>query len=454
MKVQGHYDVAVIGGGFSGVATVANIVRDTQHKLSIAVISRDPQGMFGPAYSTPRMEHLLNVHAKGMGLFADNHMHFYEWTQKNGITATPDDYLPRPVYGRYLKSVLDDTKALAREKGITLDWFQGEVEDIHDFDDHMVLLSGGDMIGAHSIVLAIGNSLKANTAENDGNVIGNPWHYDFSKLAGKKRAAIIGSGLTAADTIISILDSKWEGEMICYSGSALLPLSHLTAYDASARLAYDGGRFITTRLSHILQELRKEARKKERDWRYVVDSLRPLTQDIWRSLSETDKRRLTGRYFTLWNVHRHRYATPISRRIDDAIARGQLKMVKARISTVADAGNGATLELRGGRQESFDIAFQCTGVNYKIASNPLLKKLVDKGMLKPVSLEDGVRAYDNFTVYRRKPNMIYALGAPLFGTLFETTAVPELREEAKIIAETIVKSVSAARQSHALAASV
>jgi uncharacterized NAD(P)/FAD-binding protein YdhS len=444
---MGWYDIAIVGGGFSGVATIANIVRDAKKPVAIAVVSRDPRGVFGPAYATPRDEHLLNVPAANMGLFANNPRHFYEWVAAEGITAAPGDYLPRKLYARYLQSVLDATRDVAREKGIRFDWFQGEAEDIEDHAKYLSLRSGGDSIDARVVVLAIGNALHK---EDNSPVIDQPWKFDFKTLSpAQKKIALIGSGLTAADIIISILDAGWQGEITCYSGHAVLPRAHLEGYDVAKRVALPPDQYISQRLSAIMQALRREIKSDAREWHYVIDSLRPLTQDIWRSLSATDRERLVKKYFTLWNIHRHRCAPHIAERIAAARQSGQLKMVKARVVSAAQGRSGIKMELQtktgAATAEGFDLAFRCTGVDYKTENNPLLKNIIAKGLAKPSGNEYGIRASDNMLVYRDRPCEIYALGAPLFGALFETTAVPELRTQAKLISDAFLEDSIASK---------
>ncbi|MCC7037614.1 MAG: FAD/NAD(P)-binding protein [Alphaproteobacteria bacterium] len=444
---MGWYDIAIVGGGFSGVATIANIVRDAAKPIAIAVVSRDARGVFGPAYATPRDEHLLNVPAANMGLFADNPRHFYEWTQAQGITAAPGDYLPRRLYAQYLQSVLDAAQAAARDKGIRIGWFQGEAEDIEDHAEYLSVRSGGDGIDARVVVLAIGNALHKGDA---GPAIDQPWKFDFKTLSpAQKKIALIGSGLTAADIIISILDTGWQGDITCYSGHAALPRAHLAGYDADKRVALPPDQYISQRLSGIMQALRREIKSGAREWHYIIDSLRPLTQDIWRSLSATDRERLVKKYFTLWNIHRHRYAPHIAARIDAAQAGGQLKMVKARVASAAQTPDGVALELatKDGVETAagFDLVFRCTGVDYKTAHNPLLKNIIAKGLAKPPGNDYGIRASDNMLVYRDRPCAMYALGAPLFGALFETTAVPELRLQAKLISDSFLEDSIASK---------
>jgi len=441
---QSRYDIAIIGGGFSGLAVLANLAKELTRPMRIAVISREPAGVFGPAYSTPRAEHLLNVRASAMGLYADDHGHFLKWAQGAGHDAKPGDYLPRPLYGQYLASILADTKALAAERGIPLDFFQGEVDDVADEDEYLEIRSGRDVIPARYVVLAIGNSLKAQEDSVQG-LVNNPWHYDFAALKGKSSVAIIGSGLTAADTIVSILRSGWQGKMSCFSGTGLLPRAHVPAYDATRVPKADGGRFLNKRLSQIMREIRKDVKAGAAEWQYVIDSLRPLTQDLWRSLSPTDRARLVEKYFTLWNVHRHRYAASISNEIDAAISSGQLTLEKAKCRDVSPVARGVSIELHTRnappRREVFDIAFNCVGVNYKIDTNPLLKKMAESGMLKRANNPYGVAASDNFVAARKMGGMVHVFGTPLFGQLFETTAVPELRAQAAAVAKSIISTL-------------
>lgn len=441
---QSRYDIAIIGGGFSGLAVLANLVKALTRPMRIAVVSREPAGVFGPAYSTPRAEHLLNVRASAMGLYADDHGHFLKWAQDNGHNAKAGDYMPRPLYGQYLASVLAETKAAAAERNIPLDFFQGEVDDVADEDEYLEIRSGSDIIAARYVVLAIGNSLKAQEDKVAG-LVNNPWHYDFSALKDKSSVAIIGSGLTAADTIVSILRSGWQGKMACFSGTGLLPRAHLPEYDAARVPKVDGSRFLNQRLSRIMLEIRKDVKTAGVEWQYVIDSLRPLTQDLWRSLGATDKTRLAEKYFTLWNVHRHRYAASISDEIDAAIASGQLTLEKAKCRDVSPIDGGVSIELhtrnKPPRRETFDIAFNCVGVNYKIDNNPLLKKMTESGMLKRASNPYGVTASDNFVGARKMGGMVHVFGTPLFGQLFETTAVPELRAQAAAVAKSIISTL-------------
>jgi uncharacterized NAD(P)/FAD-binding protein YdhS len=447
-------DIAIVGGGFSGLAVLANLVSKARRPLSIAIISRDPPDVFGPAYSTPRPEHLLNVRASAMGLFGDNHRGFYEWAAARDKNVKPDEYLPRSLYARYLASVREEALQAAAKKSIAVDFVRAEALDIVPAAT-LRIVTDSKSIEAKNIVLAIGNTLKAKEEPQTTRLISDVWNFSYElleKAEDIRHVAVIGSGLTALDTIISLLNSKWKGKITCLSGSAQLPRPHPLAYDAAKLKAPDRRRYLGARLSGVMQSLRRDVKENEQDWPYVIDSLRPLIQEIWKGFSPRDRLRLSQKYFNLWNVHRHRCDATIRRQIDDAAAGGVFTMVKARCTGFTPVQGGVDVATeRNGKAvtERYDIVFKCFGINYAVANNPLLTTLLNKGMLKSAGNPYGIAADANFRACYGPSGTIYALGTPLFGQLFETTAVPELREQAAKIADEIISGRSALSQSPA-----
>jgi uncharacterized NAD(P)/FAD-binding protein YdhS len=437
------YDAAIIGSGFSGLMTVANIVRGAAagRVLSLALIGDDPAGAFGPAYATPRAEHLLNVPAGNMGAYAENPGHFHDWLHTQGIDAQPSDFMPRLIYGRYLADIWQETLALARRKGLTLERHVATVTDIDEKSGGFTLhCEDGKTITARNVVLATGNTLKKQEGAQPAALIRHPWQFDFSTLAAApENIALIGSGLTAADTIISLLDAGFSGQITVFSRSGLLPRAHPDPRDNAAVPPYQTADFARLRLSGILHRLRRDMRDKNIPWHDAVDGLRPLTQSLWTGLSAADKQRLTRKYFTLWNVHRHRYAPHIGRRIDAAIAQGRIKIIRSRVSGMQAAPeSGIILSFPRLPQARFDLAFECIGVDYRILDMPLYKNMAAKGLVTPLP-PYGIGVDGGFATHRGPAGGIYALGTPLFGQFFETTAVPELRRQAAAVAESLLQ---------------
>ena len=436
------FDVAIIGGGFSGLAVLANLVRLAEKPLSIALISRDALGHFGPAYSTMKPEHLLNVRAGGMGIFAAHPGDFFHWCRDNAVEGiAPAAFVPRMVYARYLQSVLDETLRLATEKNICFRFFQTEAEGVSS-QDHYAIVTPDGPISALNIVLAIGNSLKAAAEKPIPGLVTTPWDYDYKQLPPNGHVAIIGGGLTAVDCIISILKTGWDGKISCYSGSGLLPRAHLADFNADKTVKSPPLMDNDMRLSRLFGKVLKIIRNAGVEWQYAIDGLRPQTQALWKSLSLRDKHRLAEKYFTRWNVHRHRFAPEIAEKISAAMARGQLQVIKARCGRPEPDGERISFEIgREKQRNAFDLAFQCTGVNYRFDSNPLLKKLEADKLLQPDETGYGIVVGDDFSGHTNAMGKIYALGAPLFGQLFETTAVPELRFQADAVARELTPAL-------------
>src|SRR5271155_5044964 len=105
-KMSQHI-VAIIGGGFTGSTLAAQLLRNSGGNVSVALIERGARLGRGVAYSTECADHLLNVRARNMSAYPDDPEHFLEWARLNHEPgASPDDYLPRPLYGQYIASVL------------------------------------------------------------------------------------------------------------------------------------------------------------------------------------------------------------------------------------------------------------------------------------------------------------------------------------------------------------
>src|SRR6185295_14704191 len=110
-------DVAIIGAGFSGSMLAIHLV-SAQDAPAVALIERNRS--FGPgiAYGAAAPEHLLNVPAGKMGAFPDKPDDFLRWVHANPEiaesfnvkAAVATDFLPRGLYGRYLKSLVAEAK--------------------------------------------------------------------------------------------------------------------------------------------------------------------------------------------------------------------------------------------------------------------------------------------------------------------------------------------------------
>ena len=148
-------------------------------------------------------------------------------------------------------------------------------------------------------------------------------------------------------------------------------------------------------LSELVRWAREEARG--RDWRLVVDSIRPITQMMWASADAGKRARFLRHLRPFWDVHRHRLAPAVADRIDALIASGQLQFRAGRIAAVAvepdslavswlPRGEADLVTTRAARM------INCTGPqgNLLRSSDPLVRRLLGARRIRPDALRLGL----------------------------------------------------------------
>jgi uncharacterized NAD(P)/FAD-binding protein YdhS len=78
------------------------------------------------------------------------------------------------------------------------------------------------------------------------------------------------------------------------------------------------------------------------------------------------------------------------------------------------------------------------GFDVRQATAPLLRSAVQQGFVQPGPAGLGVAVTDDYTAFQGQDWRLLTLGQSLFGARFETTAVPELRQQAAEVAARIV----------------
>jgi uncharacterized NAD(P)/FAD-binding protein YdhS len=207
----------------------------------------------------------------------------------------------------------------------------------------------------------------------------------------------------------------------------------------------------------LLTWLRREAELAEAEgvgWRSIFDAVRPFIHGLWRSL-DTRERLKVLRRFSLWNIHRHRMAPAAHAEIEALRETGRLEVFAARCSSIERRLGGFTVRLRrkdaaAGETLRPALVVNCIGPEYDVAriDHPLMKNLLRRRLVVR-SPAGGITALDGGMVEGRNEGRIFAIGPLLVGELLETTAVPELRDLAKHVADRVLTSLSReARVSH------
>ncbi len=416
--------VVIVGGGFSGALTATGLLRDARLDVTIVERGEAPIGR-GVAYATPDPRHLLNVPAERMGALPGRPGDFGAWAAGRGIEGR---YLPRQIYGDYVEATLADAERAG----------PGRLRRVRDeavrIAGGVVVTRSGRRLEADAIVLATGVSrppvLAAIAAVADHPAyVGDPWdHAQIARLHSARRVLMIGTGLTTVDVALTLAGGP---EIVAVSRHGLLPAPHAITDAPCPPAVVQPGECATA------DELaaRVTAAATAGDWRAVVDGLRPVTQAIWRALPAAEQERFVREHSRRWETVRSRMAPAVADRIADLRARGALRVEAARIEHAEPQGERLAVTL-GGRTLVVDAVINGTGPAWdpREGDSDLVRALLADGLAAPGPLGLGLRTEADG---RLPGTAIYTLGALRRGELWESVAVPELREQAAAVAAAI-----------------
>ncbi len=427
--------IVVVGAGFAGTAvTVALLRRD---HAAVTLVERSGSYGRGIAYATPDPQHLLNVPVGSMSALADEPRHLLEWTQRRGLGFGAGDYLPRDVYGAYLEELLATADGGRVER---------VAEEAVRLDGDAVVTATGRRLEADAVVLAAGTSPPvdfgrlAALAGHPG-YIADPWDHDAVRaLAAKGSVLIVGTGLTMIDVALSLTAGDDGPRLHAVSTHGELPRRHRDDAPDPGEPAVQPGDFDTADalVAHVERRACEAA-----DWRLVIDSLRPVTQELWRRLPAAEKAAFVARHSRRWEVHRSRIAPSIHARVSALRDAGRLSVSAG---TVAEARpDGDRLALRIGDEAMVvDAVVNATGPAWdcRLADNPLLRQLLADGVAAPGPVGLGLATAGDGALIDgdgRPSERLFTLGALRRGELWETIAVPELRTQAAELAARLTR---------------
>jgi uncharacterized NAD(P)/FAD-binding protein YdhS len=136
----------------------------------------------------------------------------------------------------------------------------------------------------------------------------------------------------------------------------------------------------------------------------------------------------------------------------EAISSGRLRIHRGRIAALDDAGGGVCVTIEGDDGErkilNGGLVVNCTGpqAGFSSGTDPLFRNLMERGLVRADELDMGIEVDSGFAAVGRDgrtSGFLYALGPLLRGTLWETTAVPELRGQAMRVAQLLLRDLDA-----------
>ncbi|WP_294326638.1 FAD/NAD(P)-binding protein [uncultured Sphingomonas sp.] len=423
--------VAIIGAGFSGTLLAINLLR---HDGPVAtLIERGDAAGLGVAYGTRQSDHLLNVRAANMSAFPDRPDHFVRWLAERDTGAGGADFVPRALYGTYLRETLAAAQAVAPGRLTVVD---GEAVGV---DGATVMLGDGRTVAADAVVLAVGNLAPqvppglAGIADRPA-YVGNPWAAGATAgLTDADTVLLIGTGLTMVDVALSLEAQGFGGRIVALSRRGLLPHRHAPAAPPEQPL--------TERPRPPLSVLVRSVRERGAaiGWRSAIDELRPFTQGIWAAADPVERRRFLRHLRPWWDIHRHRLAPAVADRIDAMVASGQLTLLAGKSCDAHEAEGGIAVEWRPRGEDTRQRivatrVISCIGPQGDVArtDDPLLSRLVADGRIRPDHEHLGIDVEVTGRVLHddgESDDRLFAIGPMTRGAFWEIVAVPDLRRQ-------------------------
>jgi uncharacterized NAD(P)/FAD-binding protein YdhS len=354
-----------------------------------------------------------------MSAFEDEPDDLLRWCEAEGMVVSPETFLPRHVYGRYLASLLGRVDV---RPGSRVSRLRGEVVRLGEGPTGYVAgLASGAQVVADIVVLALGNPPPRDLPgyrDLATAYAADPWAVDLTDRIGRGgRVLLVGSGLTAVDVAVQLADAHHDVEMVAVSRHGMLPRRH-HEHTPGTGAAFPAA---AVSLTELLAEVRRRAAALEAaggDWRELVEAVKAVANDLWTTLSDADRDRFVRHVARFWEVARHRMAPPVAGIIEGLLLDGRLRLERP---DSVDAG-------------SFDLVVNCTGPAPACTPgwSPLVDALAARGLLRANAAGLGLDLTPDGRLVGADGSPardIHVLGAARRGVEWEVAAVPDLRRQ-------------------------
>lgn len=449
--------ISIIGGGFAGTLLARQIIERTNQYI-IYLFNHTSELAKGVAYDCNQNTALLNVIASKMSAFTDDNEHFLNWClnhpnyKNESKSIVGSAFLPRKIYGEYLKAIWNETLLKANEKGSEIIVISEKVISIEKVENQFIVSTNEQKIGSDNCVLATGNEEPGKPKNcpdsllTDSNYFSNPWKIDFSKINYSLPVLIIGNGLTMVDTVLSLREHHFTQKIISISPNGFNILPHRNFnLDFKSQLATIQTPISLLELVHLFNQEVKTLRKFGVSPEPIIDAFRPNVAKVWQQFSEEEKAKFMGRVRHIWGVARHRIPFVSYDKIMKEQINQQLEILAGKLVELnqSNEGNKVTLwdkRLKNNKEFIVGSVINCTGPETKITAtkNDLLKQLLVDGLISQDLLHLGLRAntktFRTINAENQENERLFAIGSLLKGELWESTAVNELKNQAKELA--------------------
>jgi uncharacterized NAD(P)/FAD-binding protein YdhS len=229
---------------------------------------------------------------------------------------------------------------------------------------------------------------------------------------------LVGTGLTAVDVALTLTaDGRRTAPVVAVSRRGLLPLTHTADATPPTVPSLDD----CATLRDVVRAVRAAAGEAG-GWRPIVDGLRPLLDQLWTSLTPGEQDAFLRHLARPWECHRHRMAPAVAARVVELRAAGLLEVRAGGVAAWPGLADYAAV-------------VNCAGPGrLPGAAGPLVGGLLAAGLarLGPHGLGLDIDEAGRLVgAGGRAHDRLWVVGALRRGARWETTAVPEIRAQAR-----------------------
>lgn len=454
--------IGIIGGGFTGTMLAIQICRESMIPREITIFEPRERLGAGVAYSTSDPDHRLNGPIELFVLFPDTPRHFQDWyaarpePDPDAIARSGFVFPRRSCVADYMGRLVDEHRA-SNPSGSTINHMQGRAVDIETrIGDVTVVTEDGERAAFDIVFICIAHEKpklppQLAAISNDTRVVVDPWDTDaISRLPPESDLLVIGSALTTADVIASLLRRGHAGRITAISRNGLRPreqgkLERMRLFRGEPfdRPAPFLARHAPPHTAlEVLQALRADIAEfgaQGREWHVAFDLFREAAPELWRCLPVEERKRALRRLGSFYDVHRYRIAPQNEEIMRAAEEAGQLEFATARLRGAEARPDGLEIVLapRGapaGRRHMFGGVINCTGPDANILSspNPLVRSLVAKGLARPEPTGIGFDVTEDcrpVSASGKPVDVLRILGPMTRGRFADMTAIPQINAQ-------------------------
>lgn len=456
-----HADILIIGGGLSGTMLAVQLLRRPGQRRILVIEPRTELGR-GEAYSAVELGHTLNGNAARMSVDPDDPDDLTQWLAEHIATGgwpesaeqqvpVSELFPPRGLFGVYVQQRLAEAREDGAQRGSTVEHIRAEAVDLQiDTDSVQLTLDNGQQLHGAYAVLATGMFPAARTPQTQSSGLNaaalDPWNVAaMRQLDAQSSVLIIGSGLTMVDAVVSLEQAGHRGPIEVFSRHGLLPHVRRQPPGWVDFLAEDHG---IRSPRQLLRELRRHCRDaiaQGIDWQAPLDTVRAHIGRLWSQATDVQRRQFVRHVRPWWESHHHR-SPPLSAQLVERLhSEGRLRIHAASfkgLEPCAKGGVSIRIRPRGEAQTCVvhgAALINSSGIEYdwRRVARPLPQQLLARGLVQPGPLALGIAAATDGAVvgeHGQAANRLFAMGPPLRGMWWESTAVTDVALQAKALA--------------------